>query len=485
MATGLIQSLLAPKSATQIATSSPNTQTTTPAVQKTTTPTPLNSNGQLVSNALGLKANSPTTVTAPPANTLTPKQTADPVTYIPPSASTGTTGNNSSVLNVPNGQGGYTSGTPAAVASAIAPSPAALPANPTPQPTNPTPDPTSPTGIIGGLLNTTAANQTQQATAAQQVQQLAAQYAQQEAALTGGYSGIGGADTNARIQQLEQFKNSAIGAIQQEQAALSGYQTQAQGAASTALNALTTTTAAPYGQPIYQPATGSFVSSGGSGAGGSLQLSGVPANDINMLATAVTGGTIDYSSALSQLSGYGTAIQNQLLPAIQKLNPTFSVNASNASANTTATGQQLQTAAASANQALDTLSSAFTSLGSTQTGGIPITNSIANWIGTQLGQSALTSYKTALADARSQLVGVLNTSGGTPTGNEATAEAYLPDDMTVAQFNQNVGTVQNPGVVRTLIQQKVNSFTGSGQQNNQPQNAPAADTSPSSSDFNW
>lgn len=54
--------------------------------------------------------------------------------------------------------------------------------------------------------------------------------------------------------------------------------------------------------------------------------SGVPANDLNSLASAVNSGTINYSSALGQLSSYGPTIQNQLLPAIQKLNPNFNVN---------------------------------------------------------------------------------------------------------------------------------------------------------------
>lgn len=217
------------------------------------------------------------------------------------------------------------------------------------------------------------------------------------------------------------------------------------------------------GQQYYNPGPGS-TSNG-------FQLTGAPATDIANLSQAAADGKIGYDAALSQLSGYGTAVQNQLLPAIQKLKPDFNVSLSNAGVGTVKTGQELLTAANSANQALDTLSTAFNSLGGTQTGGIPLTNSIANWIGTNLGQSALTSYKTALADARSQLVGVLSNSGGTPTGNESTAEAYLPDNMTVGQFNQNVGSAQNPGVVRTLIQQKVNSFTGSGQQGNQPQNA--------------
>lgn len=184
---------------------------------------------------------------------------------------------------------------------------------------------------------------------------------------------------------------------------------------------------------------------------------------VNSLATQVQNGQMTRDEATSQLSAYGTAGLQALNTA---LGSNFNTNASNASAGTTATGQQIQTAADSTNKALDTLSTSFGSLNGLQTGGIPLTNSIAQWIGANLGDATLQQYKTNLADARSQLIGVLNSAGGTPTGNEATAEQYLPDNMTPAQFQQNVGTAQNPGIVRQLVQQKVSSFTSSGQQNN-------------------
>jgi hypothetical protein len=166
--------------------------------------------------------------------------------------------------------------------------------------------------------------------------------------------------------------------------------------------------------------------------------------------------------AESRLSAYGVAGTNAL-NAI--LGPNFNTNASNASAQTTATGQAIQTAATATNSALDTLGSLFENLSILQTGGIPLTDSIANWFFNKMGQTGLTQYQTALSDARSQLIGVLNASGGTPTGNEATAMQYLPDNMTAGQFQQLVGTAQNPGTARQLVQQKVSAFTNSGTQN--------------------
>ena len=95
------------------------------------------------------------------------------------------------------------------------------------------------------------------------------------------------------------------------------------------------------------------------------------------------------------------------------------------------------------------------------------------------GDKDLQTYKTTLADARSQLLGVLNASGGTPTGNEKTALEYLPDNMTVGQFMLAVGTPEAPGTVRKLIEQKVQAFnntqnvpqlgnTGGGQTSSDP-----------------
>ena len=198
----------------------------------------------------------------------------------------------------------------------------------------------------------------------------------------------------------------------------------------------------------------------GGGAAGTLPSSAQ--SFVNSLAQQVQSGAMTRSDAESRLTAYGQ-------PGLQALNSAlgsnFNTNASNASAQTTATGQQIQTAATATNNALDTLGNLFNQLPGIQTGGIPATDAIANWVASSLGQAGLTQYTTALNDARSQLIGVLNASGGTPSGNEATAMQYLPDNMTVSQFNQLVGTAQNPGTARQLVQQKVSAFTNSGNQN--------------------
>jgi hypothetical protein len=250
------------------------------------------------------------------------------------------------------------------------------------------------------------------------------------------------------LSQQEASAASRLAAANQQQ----GLQVQA-GTAAVGANA--PITGVPYGTQVINPATGQPIGGGVSGTN--------PVQDIPNIAQQVASGrmTIDQANAaLGNNIGLSTALRG----AITQINPNFNFTQSSASAGTQQVGQQIYAAAQSANQALDTLSTAFSSLPGVQTGGIPATNSIANWIASQLGSSALTTYLTNLHDARSQLVGVLNSSGGTPTGNEATAQSYLPDNMTKAQFDKSVGTPENPGIVRQLIQQKLSSYQGSGVQ---------------------
>lgn len=228
--------------------------------------------------------------------------------------------------------------------------------------------------------------------------------------------------------------------------------------------------AVPYNTQYLNPQTGQPIAGGGTGSSAMSQLPQQAQSAIQSYAQQVQNGSMTRPDAEQRLSAYGVAGTNALN---EVLGTNFNTNASNASAGTTAQGQQIKTSADSTNRALDTLVSAFNSLPGWQTGGIPASNNIGQWIGQQFGDQALQSYKTNLADARSQLIGVLNSSGGTPTGNEATALQYLPENMTKAQFESNVGTQQNPGIVRQLVEQKVGAFTTSGQQNNQNQNGSA------------
>lgn len=263
------------------------------------------------------------------------------------------------------------------------------------------------------------------------------------------------------VQGIYENQQAKLASQLQNETNLAGVGNTSQGQGITGLNTAASTAApnqVPYSNQFIDPTTGQPIGGGQAG-----QLPAATQSFVNSLSQEVQSGAMTRADAESRLSSYGPAGLQALNTA---LGPNFNTNASNASAGTTAVGQQIQTAADSTNKALDTLSSSFSSLSGLQTGGIPLTNSIAQWIGSNLGDASLTQYKTNLADARSQLIGVLNSSGGTPTGNEETANQYLPDNMTPQQFQQNVGTAQNPGIVRQLVAQKVSSFTGSGLQQN-------------------
>lgn len=318
------------------------------------------------------------------------------------------------------------------------------------QPQGPTPTP-QPGGLYGKFIN-------QGANYLDQAGKVAGEAGQLRQAIQGETNNVmnnpyySGSVRVGQAGQIQQNQGAQLTGLTAEQQAL----TQQGNAYITGANA-SAPVQVPYSNQYIDPTTGLPVN-GGSGGN---NLSPDAQQAITTYAAQVKAGTMTRADAEARLSAYGVAGTNALT---QALGSDFNTNASNASAGTTAVGQQIKTAADSTNRALDTLGTTFSSLNPTQTGGIPLTNNVANWIAEKFGQTALSSYKTNLADARSQLIGVLNSSGGTPTGNEATANKYLPDDMTKAQFDANVGTPDKPGIVRQLIDQKVGSFTQSGQQ---------------------
>ena len=325
-----------------------------------------------------------------------------------------------------------------------------------------TPTPAVPqSNIIGGLLNQANGTNPEADKYKQQIQDIANTQATANKNID-----TSGIDQSLATGQENVLNRTYAAESQAAQTGLSnalqqtGQQIQAGTAAA---NANAPITGVPYGTQTINPATGQPYATSGATGGVSVDPNN-PVASLPALATAVMNGqmTIDQAnSALNNNVGMTTNLRNQILAK----NPNFNFVQSSSSGTTQATGQQLKASVDTANKALDTLSTSFNSLPGAETGGIPLTNSIAQWIGTQLGSSALQQYKTNLADARAQLVGVLNTSGGTPTGNENTALQYLPDNMTLAQFNTNVGTQQNPGIVRQLMSQKLTSFSGSGSQN--------------------
>lgn len=277
-------------------------------------------------------------------------------------------------------------------------------------------------------------------------QALARQYASQLAAAQGA------------VQQQQAAIGQQIQGLGQQQSGLVNAGNLANTGQSTLQSGLTSagTLAQPqlgqYGQTYYNPLT--------QGQGGSsVQLSGVPANDISTFSNAVANGQMDYNTALSQLSGYGTAIQNQLLPAIQKLQPNFNV----AQSQTLAAQQgSIGPAYEYAKTALANLQNAVGGLNATQNTNIPIINQITQGISTTfgVGSQAVQAYKGALAEARSAIQKVLaSTQGGTPTDYVGQSNALLPDNATPNQVNAAAETL------KTLGEAKINIYGNPGASN--------------------
>lgn len=353
--------------------------------------------------------------------------------------------------NLPGGTGTGGSGT-------VYGSPAANVAPPA-QPSVSNPANATYSGLIGSAANAAQGNQGIGSNAAA----IAAQYgsnianiSQQGNAAQAGYLTTGTspvAEGNAAVIANTQA-NQVAGQAAAESAALqgTGQQLTAQNQAATGLigaAGLKAPIQVPYNNQVIDPSTGLPMSGAASGA--------LPADAqaaVNTYAQQVQNGQMTRDQAQTLLSAYGAAGTNALTAA---LGPNFNTNASNASATTTQQGQQLQTAASATNQALVTLQQLYNNLSVTT--GIPGINGITNSVASLLGSSALTAYKQTLADARAQLQGVLTASGAaTPTGAESAALTYLPDNMTPDQMKTAIANVQQ------LVQQKVSSFTNSGQQ---------------------
>jgi hypothetical protein len=191
----------------------------------------------------------------------------------------------------------------------------------------------------------------------------------------------------------------------------------------------------------------------------------------------VQSGSMTRADAESELSAYGPAGLSALNSA---LGSGFNTNASNSSAATTATGQQLQTQQTAANAALDTLQQDFSQLGLlTGATGFNPANSVEQSIAGLFGNAAVSQYQTTLQEARAKISGVLSASGGiTPSNADIMAKDYLPDGMTPSQIPAKIAAA------KTLMQQTVNSFTQSGQQNN-TSNVAGGQNPTSTSIYSW
>ncbi len=139
---------------------------------------------------------------------------------------------------------------------------------------------------------------------------------------------------NARVSQIQNNYNAAKADLASTYQANLAERGQNIGAAESALSSATSQTSAPYGTPLFNPATGT-VTLGGQPIGANNQFT--PDQQMSSLAQAVANNSMSYSTAYSQLSSaFGPTVANTFLSKIQAINPQFNVNASEG----TASGQQ-------------------------------------------------------------------------------------------------------------------------------------------------
>ncbi len=315
--------------------------------------------------------------------------------------------------------------------------------------------PTSTAGLIGANIGQATNYYDKQAGLTKQAQDIAANTAKAEADLTGGYNGIGAADTNSRLGQLEQFKNSGIAAIQAQQAAQAGYEAPITSAYSAGINA-SQPQVAGFGQTSFNPLTNSF----GGGSTGNTQGTGGfnptynPTQDAQNFGTAVMNGKMTYDQAVSSMA-YTNVGKNTLDQAILAMggNPqTLQAQGTAAQSNITTGGTAATSAAASglqsatqnyvaANTAYSTATNQAGNLQSTMAAtGIntnpQFINSKINTLQNQLGSSNYTAFITALSEAQQAYTSLLSSVGAaTPTVNGQQATAIFNANSTPAQIN--------------------------------------------------
>jgi len=252
----------------------------------------------------------------------------------------------------------------------------------------------------------------------------------------------------ANLEKLTAASNAVTQAQTQQQLQQSALGTAGQ---------LTQPVQVPYGNQYIDPTTGQMV--GGGQAGGGL--------NVQSLAQQVISGQISPSQADAML-GNNLGLTTQLNQTILGMNPQFNRVEAEARAGATTseigqtgtTGGMLTKAADNATKAMGTLQHAYGLLADIQKTQVPGWNKLVTGLSglTGVGIAETQAYNTALQEARAAVSSVLSAAGNTPTFSDSTASAILPEGAGPDQINAAITTIQE------LINQKVSSFTNSGQQ---------------------
>ncbi len=199
-------------------------------------------------------------------------------------------------------------------------------------------------------------------------------------------------------------------------------------------------------------------------------------NLIDQYAHQVASGTagMSYQNALEALTpSYGVTTATKLLSAIQKINPNFNINQSNAQANAQTTNTKLagDTSALvdKTNATLDLLPDAFEKMGVPLKFGGSLIPGLAGGISdvTGTGKTNKDNYNRILSEARASANAVLSTAAnlGVVTAGK-TADSLLPDGMDKAGLTKAIATVKDlEEKTKKALANLANASGGSGVNN--------------------
>lgn len=350
----------------------------------------------------------------------------------------------------------------------------------------------TPQGALGALLFQTQGYEQQQAALNQQAQDAISKYANAEAGLRGGWTGIGANATAASAQMLEQTKQNALSQIEQQQAALAGYQSPIMTGLTAGLNAATGFQNAPYGQPLYNPLTGEYTMAGGAvgGTGGTTGTAGgmTPQGQSQQLAQEVISGKRTYQDAVNSMGAYGSMGTTFLNNAISQIDPTF--NYAQATSLGTTQGQ-VNPALNQAQMAINNLQSVMQNIPGWQASNIPVVNSLTSLLSEiGIGTGTQTQKNQAIGEARTNVANALGAiTNTTPSAWDSLMNTWFPNNATpeqvasgVQQFNTlasyRATIYGQPGSDQPFTPEQAQTYLNS-------QNATGTSTASGSGLYNW
>ncbi len=330
-----------------------------------------------------------------------------------------------------------------------------------------------------GILNTLVGTSQGQAPLSPVVQQAMDKYnalAAQSAAIgTQGAASEAGQRTtgtspvasgNAAVTaQTVAAQQGALG--QQEQAALTagglGVNAQAtqQSGLISALGASQQTAQLPYNTQNVYTATGQPVVQGSGGAGATDPHSQIQ-NFAQQLASGKSG--IGYTAAYNQLAqAYGSAIANQLLGAVQGINPGFNVNASDAQA--AATSSNVQTTGTAATSAANTAYNNAVQAVSKATGQYTAATGVAQNLTDTLNSWSQNGLLTNVNEGLNKIAGLTSSPqysqflAAITNAQAAYTAAFQTAGITPTQSTQNALQELNPNSSATAIMASLNQLS--------------------------